>query len=102
MKPKQGDLYKVVEIMGVRFELRYGYYDEMDKFGKYPEPIPIYPDLKSEPVYAEGNIPIVTAMQDVCEHFIGDEEGGCGECQHYERGEELFGCCRCPNNKRVE
>ena len=46
-KVKEGDVYKVVKIFDRTFELRYGYYNELDRNGKYNEPIPIYPDFSS-------------------------------------------------------
>ena len=41
-EPKEGDLYAVVHTFGKTFELKYGYYDDMDRSGP---PDVIYPDF---------------------------------------------------------
>lgn len=91
---KEGDLYKMVRVFGVDFELRYGYYDDTERESRYNDPIPIYPDFKRAPRYSEEGYPFVTAMQDACEDFRGrDPESGCYGCSHFRHGEELLGIC---------
>ena len=93
-KVKEGDVYKVVKIFDRTFELRYGYYNELDRNGKYNEPIPIYPDFLRTPEYTQEGIPIVTAMQDVCGEYMGKPKSEtCNGCLYFSEGEEHFGLC---------
>ena len=94
---KEGDLYKVINVFGRTFELYYGYYEEKDRHSKYNEPIEIYPDLVKNPVYTDDGIPFVTAIQQTCKHFkkIKDTTDRCIDCKFFQRGEELFGLCKC-------
>ena len=50
---KEGDLYKIIDLYGTKFEIRYGYYDEKDRHSKYSELIPIFPDLYKNPKYTK-------------------------------------------------
>ena len=98
--PKEGDLFKVIELHGNRFEIRYGYYEEID--GQF-EPIEIYPDFLKDPVYTKDGYPFVTLMQAPCEHYkkcTDDPDHDCSNCKYMERGEELIAVCRCPHRKR--
>ena len=103
--PKEGDLYKVVNTHGRTFELRYGYYEECDRQNPLCEPIVIYPDFTKGPVYTDEGIPFVTMMQDVCKNYRGEAkrtpDTTCAECKYFQRGEEWFGICDCPKNKRL-
>ena len=100
---REGELYKVIEIDGERFEVRYGFYEELDRQNPHLEPIEIYPDFVKDPVFTKEGIPFVTAMQKPCENFKGDydEENTCYQCAYYERCEELLGVCRCEKNKKM-
>ena len=97
---KEGDLYKIINIKGRKFELRYGFYEEIDRLRG--EPDIIYPDLIDEPQYTDCGHPIVTQMQDACRHYKGhgDTECDCSQCAHFEKAEDLFGICRCPSLKK--
>lgn len=99
-KNKEGELYKIINIKGRVFELRYGYYEEIDRI--HNDPDVIYPDLIADPQYTDCGHPIVTLMQDACKHFKGDKssENDCSQCVHCEREEDLFGICRCPAVKK--
>ena len=99
--PKEGDLYKVFTAYGKTFEIRYGYYEEIDRHSKYNDPIEIYPNFIDNPVYTDDGIPFTTAMQDPCKYFKGqkDEDSTCYHCSYYEKCEELLGICICPKNK---
>lgn len=98
--PKEGDLYKVLQVAGHIFEIRYGYYEEFERL--HNEPMAIYPDFMKEPRYSERGEPLVTAMQDICQHFLGIPEGDtCGECRYYRRGEDLIGLCTCPRRGKL-
>lgn len=103
--PREGDLYRTVMAFGRTFELRYGYYDERDRQSPLAEPVPIYPDLLAEPIYTDGGEPIVTMLQDACEHFMGEGKRGpdatCADCEHMRRGEEWFGICTCPKKRSI-
>lgn len=100
--PKEGDLYRVVTVFGETFELRYGYYDDIDRSG---EPDVIYPDFTATPVYTREGEPFVTMMQDACDQFKGEgrrtDDTTCSECAYLKRGEEWFGICTCPRNKKL-
>lgn len=96
--PKEGDLFKVICLRGKCFEIRYGFYEERDRYIHNAEPIPIYPDFLSDPQYTDDGSPFVTAMQEPCETFEGRKtvDSGCGDCMFYRHGEELLGVCSCP------
>lgn len=102
--PKEGELYKTVTTFGRTFELRYGYYEECDRQNPLCQPIPIYPDFRREPLYTAEGSPFVTVMQDVCEHVRGHTsvtaDSTCDECAYFKQGEEWFGICTHPKNKR--
>ena len=97
---REGDLYKVIELHGKSFEIRYGYYEEIDR--DY-EPVPIYPDFIKEPVYTDRGEPFVTLMQDPCESYEPSgrcSDRDCGTCVHIARGHDLIGICKCEKNKK--
>lgn len=97
IKPKEGDLYKVITLFGRRFELYYGYYEEIDRYSTYNEPTEIYPNFIKNPVYTDDGIPFVTAFQETCKHYkkVKDTTDRCIDCKFYQKGEELFGLCKC-------
>lgn len=98
--PKEGDLYKEVTIGNVTFKLHYGYYEDFERNSRFNEPIPIYPDFISQPIFNDQGIPFVTAMQDICEHYSGKGgEDSCSECSHFCKCEELFGLCYNPKRR---
>lgn len=99
-KIRDGDLYKIVNIYGREFELRYGYYEEYER-GR-GEPIPIYPDLRRQAVYTDDGYALVTQMQELCEHGSSPfKDGCCVDCKYYKDGEELIGICLNPKNKKA-
>lgn len=100
-KANEGDLYKVVELGGRTFELRYGYYADYERDSKYGEPIPIYPNLHSEPQHTDAGYRIVTQMQALCD--LGKsrfEDGCCADCSYFQPIVELFGICGCEAHRR--
>lgn len=100
---KEGDLYKTIAIDGIVFEIRYGYYEDRDRYGKYNDPIPIYPDLVTFPEYNKEGYRIVTEMQDVCEHGKSNfTEGICVACPFYEHTDDLIGICKHQKNKKLK
>jgi hypothetical protein len=99
--PKEGELYKVIELYGATFEIRYGYYEEIDRQN---DPIEIYPDFIKTPVYTENGFPFVTHMQPPCSYYEkkgSDLDNDCSTCAYIEPGEELIGVCRCKENRRA-
>ena len=101
--PKEGALYKRVEIEGREFFLHYGYYEACDRENPLCEPIPIYPDFLKAPIYTDEGYPFATDMQDACEYHRGAHpEDGCYSCSYYKKCEEFFGICRCPERRKRE
>lgn len=97
---KEGDLYEILTVDGKRFEIRYGYYEEMDRISKYNEPIPIYPNFLKNPMYNNRGQPFVTEMQDICKYFEGKMMVDiCCGCKYFKKGEDLVGTCLCEKNK---
>ena len=101
---KEGELYKTVNAFGKTFELRYGFYEERDRQNPLCKPVPIYPDFLKDPLYTDAGEPFATVMQDACHHYKGEEKRTpnttCAECEHFQNGEEWFGICGCPKNKK--
>ncbi len=102
--PKEGDLYREVTISDKTFRLLYGYYESFERESQFNDPMPIYPDFIKNPHYTAEGIPIVTAMQNVCEFYKGknDEDSSCSDCGFFQSSEELFGLCSCPSNKHSD
>lgn len=102
--PKEGDLYKIINLYGKTFEIRYGFYEERDRLGRYAEPIEIYPDFIRSPQFTDDGIPFVTAIQTPCPYFSGNKDANstCEECAYYQHSEELLGICTCPHNIKNE
>ena len=95
---KEGDLYKIIEIEGTRFEIYYGYENpEYERESNYP--MPMFPNFKKNPQYTVSGFPFVTGYQDICEHFKPKPkisgEGWCNDCEYFDRCEEYLGICRC-------
>lgn len=99
---REGDLYRVVTTFGKTFELRYGYYGEND--GENPLYV-IYPDFLEQPHYTDRGEPFVTVLQDACENYRGESEKTadttCEGCEYFRGGEDWFGICTSPGNKRA-
>ena len=100
---REGELYRLVETFDKSFELRYGYYSDIDR---HTEPVVIYPDFIKEPVFTAEGEPFVTMMQDACARYSGvtlkNEDTTCSECTHFRRGEEWFGICTNRCNRKIE
>lgn len=96
--PQEGDLFKVMEVGGRSFEIRYGFYEESDRYNGFAEPMEIYPDFRKEPQYTAEGVPFATAMQEPCGHYDGaaEPDSTCADCRYYRQGEELLGLCECP------
>lgn len=100
---KEGSLYKLIDLYGTKFEIKYGYYEDKDRHSKYSEPIPIFPDFIKKPIYSKNGQPFVTHMQDKCIHYIGDKDNdSCYKCKHFIKGIDLIGLCSCPSRSKQE
>ena len=100
-KPREGDFYGTFTVGGEVFEIYYGFYEAFERESPYNEPVPVYPDLKSHARYGADGAPIVTQMQLACEHYDGKEsEDSCGHCLHFQKGEALFGLCKCKERRK--
>ncbi len=95
--PAEGTLYKVYTVGHHSFEIRYGYYTEEER-GRV-EPLPIFPDLKHNPLFTKAGEPVVTLLQSPCEHYLPKDprrrEEWCGDCTYYSGGRAEIGICRC-------
>jgi len=100
---KEGSLYRLIDLYDTKFEIKYGYYDDNDRYSKYSEPIPIFPDFIKNPMYTKKGQPFVTCMQDKCIHYVGDKSiDSCYKCEHFVKGIDLIGTCSCPLNQKKE
>lgn len=99
----EGDLYKLIKIEDFVIEIKYGYYDEKDKYSKYNEPIPIFPNFVTNPIYTTEGYPLVTKMQNKCNHYISDiKSDECFGCKYLKEVEDLIGICICSHNRRMK
>ena len=68
------------------------------------EPVVIYPDLKSNPLYTSDGYLIVTAVQDTCKMFSPrgdvDEDSVCSDCIYYDGSKTCIDICSCDNNRK--
>ena len=89
--PREGDLFKIIRILGKTFEIRYGFYEECDRYTQFAESVPIYPNFIKFPQYTDDGTPFVTAMQNPCERFEGKKDANsvCGDCAHYRSCDEI-------------
>lgn len=98
---RDGDLYKKITVGEVEFEILYGYYEDFEKDSQFSDPIPIYPDFTVTPMFTIDGYPIVTAMQDKCDLYSGNDECDmCVDCEFFLNEEDLFGTCRNKNKRR--
>ncbi len=99
---KEGALYKVVEIDGVKFEIYYGYESESERRRGW-EPSPVYPDFIARSQLTPDGYLFANAYQEVCEHYepISTETDfiWCENCKQFEKREEFIGLCKSPHNR---
>ncbi len=99
---KEGTLYKIVAIDGVKFQIYYGYESESER-GRGWEPSPVYPNFTEQPQYTSEGYPFAVAYQDVCEHYapIKTETDfiECANCKQFDQREEFIGLCQCLHNR---
>lgn len=102
--PREGDIHEVVCVGGHSFTIRYGYYAEEERHNT--DPLPIYPSFIEEPHYTEEGHPLVTRIQDACEHYKTEEDsdgdGWCADCVHCDGSHEAIGICRCPHRQKQQ
>ncbi len=93
--PREGELYKVIDVDNKTFEIHYGYYEESER--DKVEPLPVFPDLKKNPVYTADGKPIVTAIQEPCEYYAPKSEERseewCGDCISYLNRDKEISIC---------
>ncbi len=99
---KEGELFKTIEIEGVKFPVYYGYYSPCDK--GLSETVPIFPDFIKEPLYSLNGAPFVTADQDLCQFFKPKKtvsgENWCNDCKFFSQKGEIIGLCSNENRRR--
>ena len=101
--PEEGDVYEVVSIGGHSFTIRYGYYTDAER--ESTDPIPIYPCFITVPHYTAEGQPLVTRIQDACEHYSAAEasgDGWCADCVHCHSVHHEIGVCRCENRRKPQ
>lgn len=100
--PKEGDVHEVVCVGGHSFTIRYGYYSESERGNV--DPIPIYPCFISDPHYTHEGHPLVTRIQDACEHYAAGPEaagdGWCADCVHCVGSHQEIGICQCEHRRK--
>lgn len=102
--PREGDIHETIHVGGHSFTIRYGYYDERERHTT--DPIPVYPCFLTNPHYTEEGYPLVTRIQDACEHYLTEEEeagdGWCADCLHCSDGPGEIGICQCVHRRRAD
>ncbi len=100
---REGSLYKIIEIAGEVFPIRYGYYSEGER--ELWDVTPVYPDFMTHPRYTGEGKPFATAYQDTCLHYHPKEkvsgENWCNDCKHFQLGQECIGVCHCTQRQIV-
>ena len=100
--PREGDVHEMICVGGHSFTIRYGYYSESERHST--DPIPIYPCFISDPRYTDEGYPLVTRIQDACEHYAAGEEnagdGWCADCVHCTSEHTEIGICRCVHRRK--
>ena len=99
-KSQEGTLYKTLDLHGHTFNIVYGYYEPYESSSDFGDPIPIYPDFTKTPCYTEDGYPLVTRMQSLCEHGESRfRDPCCADCPYFMPDTDLFGICRCEENR---
>ena len=102
--PEEGQVHEIVCIGGHTFTIRYGYYDESER--DTTDPIPIYPCFISDPCYTAEGFPLVTRIQDACEHYFVEDgitgDGWCADCLHCSGDQGEIAICQCVHRKKEQ
>ncbi len=99
--PNEGDLYKIYEVEGLFFEIRYGYYKE-DERGRV-EPLPIFPDFRKNPVYTVDGYMLASLIHSACPYYESIKqkpELNCGDCIHYSDHKSEIAVCKCDKRRK--
>lgn len=100
--PREGDIHEVVCVGGHTFTIRYGYYAESERHTI--DPIPIYPCFESQPLYTSDGFPLITRIQDACEHYLSSDgnagDGWCADCIFCGREHDEIGICQCAHRRK--
>lgn len=102
-RPMEGDIYDVVHVGGHSFVIRYGYYEESER--ESSDPIPIFPCFLTSPVHTGEGMPLVTRIQDACEHYKavqGEGDGWCADCIHCRNWQAEIGICQCEHRRKPQ
>jgi len=98
--PKEGMIYKIIDIGNHKFELRYGYNEDFER--EQGCPVVVFPNLKKDPKYTDEGFLIVTSLQEPCEHYKpldSDQfEDWCADCVYYPNVHGEIGVCGCKKN----
>ena len=99
--PREGDVHEVVRVGGHSFTILYGYYTSAER--QNTDPLPIYPCFITEPRFTPEGQPLVTRIQDACEHYSigkeGDGDGWCADCRHFSGTHSTIGICQCVDRR---
>lgn len=101
VKPREGDIYDVVHVGGHSFVIRYGFYQDSER--GVSDPIPIFPCFLTTPVHTGEGMPLVTRIQDACEHYTaiqGEGDGWCADCVHCQNWQTEIGICQCTHRRK--
>lgn len=96
-KRKAGDLYKVIEVAGRKFEIRYLDMGAVDS-EMAGQLIPDFPFFDENPEYTDDGYPFANVLNDDCKHYRSDDptpEGTCRDCIYFREAVEEIGVCRC-------
>lgn len=102
VQPREGDIHEEVCVGGHSFVIRYGYYSEEER--QSTPPIPIYPCFVAQPRYTAEGHPLVTRIQDACEHYTprsGEGDNWCADCVHCVSSHVEIGICECPFRQKL-
>ena len=100
--PREGEIFERVSIGGYEFVIRYGYYTEEER--STTDPIPVYPCFITTPHFTEEGHPLVTRIQDACEHYQTSEGSAgdcwCADCIHCISENSEIGICKNEHRRR--
>ena len=100
-RPKEGDIFETVNIDGHSFVIRYGYYDQQERYTS--PPLPIYPNFLTNPVHTSDGYPLITRIQDACQHYrtsdASEGDDWCADCIHCSCTGNEIGICLCSHNR---
>lgn len=100
--PREGDIFDIVVVGGHQFTIRYGYYEEAER--GVTDPIPIYPCFLRDPHYTSQGNPLVTRVQDACEHYTpangSQGDGWCADCTHCQSDHQEICVCHCEHRRK--